>query len=77
MPALPFLPPPTPTLSPVQKAAAILPRKVHGNPGIGMEYRIMLSIREKDLPISQTLKSLHQSRHKRKKIRDFSIQGER
>ena len=43
-----------------------------------MEYRIMLSIREKDLPVSQTLKSLHQSGHKSKKIRDFSIQeGER
>ena len=31
----------------------------------------MLSIREKDLPISQMLKLPHQSRHKRKKIRDF------
>ena len=62
----------------MQKAAAILPKKVQENPGIGMENRIMLSIREKDLPISQSLKPLHQSRHKRKKIRDFSIQeGER
>lgn len=52
--------------------------KVHGNPGIAMKQRLALSIREREAPASQTLKPLHLSDHKRKKIRDFSIQeGER